>query len=167
MDATKEVELAKEYFVQGFPTLMLFRKGVKVGDYDGGRTSGEIVDYMRKQADPNWKPPPSVVLQLSQDNFTKTAKTKDLMLVSVIFFHFLSVIDFFSKVWFYAPWCKHCKQLEPEMEGAAVELEGWGITVAKVDIMFIILANSIAIHIFHLDHSLTIIVVIQIGRAHV
>ena len=26
------------------------------------------------------------------------------------------------------------------MEGAAVELEGWGITVAKVDIMFIILA---------------------------
>ena len=69
MDATKEVELAKEYFVQGFPTLMLFRKGVKVGDYDGGRTSGEIVDYMRKQADPNWKPPPSVVLQLSQDNF--------------------------------------------------------------------------------------------------
>jgi len=116
VDATKEVELAKEYFVQGFPTLMLFRKGVKVGDYDGGRTSGEIVDYMRKQADPNWKPPPSVVLQLSQDNFTKTAKTKDLMLV-----------------WFYAPWCKHCKQLEPEMEGAAVELEGWGITVAKVD----------------------------------
>ena len=92
VDATKEVELAKEYFVQGFPTLMLFRKGVKVGDYDGGRTSGEIVDYMRKQADPNWKPPPSVVLQLSQDNFTKTAKTKDLMLVSVIFFHFLSVM---------------------------------------------------------------------------
>ena len=116
VDATKEVELAKEYFVQGFPTLILFRKGVKVGDYDGGRTSGEIVEYMRKQADPNWTPPPSVVLQLSQENFTKTAKTKDLMLV-----------------WFYAPWCKHCKQLEPEMEGAAVELEGWGITVAKVD----------------------------------
>ena len=88
VDATKEVELAKEYFVQGFPTLMLFRKGVKVGDYDGGRTSGEIVDYMRKQADPNWKPPPSVVLQLSQDNFTKTTKTKDLMLVCAIFFHF-------------------------------------------------------------------------------
>ena len=96
VDATKEVELAKEYFVQGFPTLMLFRKGVKVGDYDGGRTSGEIVDYMRKQADPNWKPPPSVVLQLSQDNFTKTAKTKDLMLVSVIFFSFFISRDCFS-----------------------------------------------------------------------
>ena len=71
---------------------------------------------MRKQADPDWKPPPSVILKLTMDNFTKTAKTKDLMLV-----------------WFYAPWCKHCKQLEPEMEGAAGELEGWGVTVAKVD----------------------------------
>ena len=116
VDATKEVELAKEYFVQGFPTLILFKKGVKVADYDGGRTSGEIIEYMRKQADPNWAPPPSVVLTLSTDNFTKTAKTKDLMLV-----------------YFYAPWCKHCKQLEPEMEGAAGELDGWGITIAKVD----------------------------------
>ena len=43
------------------------------------------------------------------------------------------------------------------MEGAAVELEGWGITVAKVEIIFIILANghhrlnSIAIHVFHVN----------------
>jgi len=116
VDATKEAELAKEYFVQGFPTVILFREGVKVADYDGGRTSGEIIEYMRKQADPNWKPPPTAVLKLTQDNFTKTAKAKDLMLV-----------------WFYAPWCKHCKQLEPEMEGAANELEGWGVTIAKVD----------------------------------
>merc|ERR1719320_969819 len=115
VDATKEAELAKEYFVQGFPTLMLFREGVKVADYDGGRTSGEIIEYMRKQADPSWKPPPSAVLKLTQDNFTKTAKAKDLMLV-----------------WFYAPWCKHCKQLEPEMEGAANELDGWGVTIARL-----------------------------------
>ena len=103
-------------------------------DYSGPRTSKEIVSYMRKQADPDWKPPPSMVLPLTMDNFTKTAKAKDMMVV-----------------WFYAPWyasldkiirvqnvillprCKHCKQLEPEMEGAAAELEGWGVTVAKVD----------------------------------
>merc|ERR550519_1772452 len=116
VDATKEAELAKEYFVQGFPTIILFRKGVKVEDYSGGRTSGEIVEYMRKQADPNWAPPPSAVLKLTADNFTKIAKSRELMLVM-----------------FYAPWCKHCKQLEPEYEGAAIELDGWGITLAKVD----------------------------------
>ena len=87
VDATKEGELAKEYFVQGFPTLILFRKGVKVEDYSGPRTSKEIVSYMRLQADPDWKPPPSMVLPLTMDNFTKTAKAKDMMVV-----------------WFYAPW---------------------------------------------------------------
>jgi len=116
VDATKEGALAKEHFVQGFPTIILFRNGEKVEDYDGGRTSGEIVEYMERHADPNWAPPPSAVLTLSQDNFTKTAKGKDIMLVM-----------------FYAPWCKHCKQLEPEYEGAAVELKDWGITLAKVD----------------------------------
>eukprot|EP00088_Acartia_fossae_P059160 TRINITY_DN6994_c0_g1_i2.p1 TRINITY_DN6994_c0_g1~~TRINITY_DN6994_c0_g1_i2.p1 ORF type:complete len:684 (+),score=152.98 TRINITY_DN6994_c0_g1_i2:49-2100(+) len=116
VDATKESELAKEYMVQGFPTMLLFRKGEKVEDYEGGRTSDEIIEYMKRQADPNWKPPPSVVLTLTQDNFTKVAKAESLMLTM-----------------FYAPWCKHCKQIMPEFEGAATELKGWGITLAKVD----------------------------------
>ena len=30
VDATKESELAKEYMIQGFPTIILFRNGVKV-----------------------------------------------------------------------------------------------------------------------------------------
>jgi protein disulfide-isomerase A4 len=116
VDATKESDLAKEYMVQGFPTLILFRKGVKVENYEGGRTSGEIVAYMKKQNDPNWKPPPSAVVVLTADNFTKFVKNEKLSLAM-----------------FYAPWCKHCKQLEPEYEGAAAELKGWGIPLVKVD----------------------------------
>ena len=71
VDASKESELAKEYMVQGFPTLTLFRKGVKVEDYSGPRTADGLVEYMQKQADPNWKPPPSAVVTLTADNFTK------------------------------------------------------------------------------------------------
>jgi thioredoxin-related protein len=37
VDSTKEVELAKEYFVQGFPTIILFRNGDKVEEYPGDR----------------------------------------------------------------------------------------------------------------------------------
>ena len=37
VDATKEGELAKEHMIQGFPTLTIFKKGVKFEDYSGER----------------------------------------------------------------------------------------------------------------------------------
>ena len=127
VDASKEGELAKEHFIQGFPTLSLFRYGEKVGkfqfyriilyvtyvlknpqlitlsvfflqveDYKGERTADAIVEYMLKMNDPNWRPPPSPVVELVSENFTSWVKNKDIALV----------------MW-YAPWCKHCKQVKP------------------------------------------------------
>merc|ERR1711899_61907 len=71
VDASKEAELAKEHMVQGFPTLTVFKKGVKFEDYSGERTADAIIAYMKKLADPNWAPPPSAVVTLTADNFTK------------------------------------------------------------------------------------------------
>lgn len=116
VDATKESDLAKEFMVQGFPTILIFRKGEKVDTYEGGRTSQEIVEYMQKQNDPNWKPPPSAIVPLTSDNFTRFVKNEKLVLAL-----------------FYAPWCKHCKQVMVEYEGAAAELKEWGIQLVKID----------------------------------
>ena len=96
VDASKESELAKEFMIQGFPTLTVFKKGVKFEDYTGERTADAIIAYMKKLSDPNWAPPPSAVVALTAENFTKFVKNERLSLV----------------MW-YAPWCKHCKQVMP------------------------------------------------------
>lgn len=71
---------------------------------------------MKEKLDPNWKPPASPVITLTSSNFTKTVRDSELILVQ-----------------FYAPWCKHCQQLEPEYEAAARSLSEYGIPLAKVD----------------------------------
>ena len=96
VDASKEVELAKEHMIKGFPTLTVFRKGAKIEDYSGERNAVGIIAYMKKMNDPNWKPAPSAVVPLTAENFTKFIKNEKLSLV----------------MW-YAPWCKHCKQITP------------------------------------------------------
>lgn len=46
-----QTELAQQFGIRGFPTLKLFKAG-KVSDYSGGRTSAEIVNWMKKQSGP-------------------------------------------------------------------------------------------------------------------
>lgn len=56
------------------------------------------------------------VLTLTGETFAEAVKTHEKLIVE-----------------FYAPWCGHCKKLEPEYEAAAGPLKEEGITLAKVD----------------------------------
>ncbi len=53
VDATVETALATRFDVQGFPTLKWFVDGELAGDYTGGRTSAELVQWVtKKTSDP-------------------------------------------------------------------------------------------------------------------
>lgn len=60
---------------------------------------------------------PSKVLTVTASNFKKEILDSPLV----------------SMVAFIAPWCGHCKALEPEWEEAAAKLEGEGVLVGRVD----------------------------------
>ncbi|CAF1285814.1 unnamed protein product [Rotaria sordida] len=119
IDATVEQILAQEYSIEGYPTLKIFhRNSPKPIDYEGPRQPGSaIADYIKDFANPNWTPPPSDVVILTSENFTQFIVNEELTLVE-----------------FYAPWCGHCKRLEPKFEKAATLLKkDTNIRLAKVD----------------------------------
>jgi len=115
IDATEERQLAERYGVTGYPTMKLVRNG-EVSDWKGGRDKQEIIDTLVEMSDPEWTEPPSDVVVLTTENFDEVVMNEDFVIVE-----------------FYAPWCGHCKKLEPEWEAAATILKKDGIILAKVD----------------------------------
>jgi thioredoxin-like negative regulator of GroEL len=81
VDATREESLAVEYMVNSFPTLVVFRNGFRVGNFDGDRSATPIFEYMMKENDPDWAPPPSQLPSLAEANFTEVVSKKKLALI--------------------------------------------------------------------------------------
>uniref|UniRef100_A0A8C2F472 Protein disulfide-isomerase A6 n=1 Tax=Cyprinus carpio TaxID=7962 RepID=A0A8C2F472_CYPCA len=128
VDADQHNSLGGQYGVRGFPTIKIFGANKqKPEDYQGGRSGQAIVDAALnalrslvkdrlggkaggsdygKQSGGGAGNKKDVV-ELTDDNFDRTVLDSD-------------------DVWmveFFAPWCGHCKNLEPEWKAAATEVK--------------------------------------------
>ncbi|XP_077147547.1 protein disulfide-isomerase A6 isoform X1 [Ranitomeya variabilis] len=127
VDCDQHKALGGQYEIRGFPTIKIFGANKnKPDDYQGGRTSEAIVDGAlnalrslvkdrlsgrggggydsgKQQRTTGSK---KEVIELTDDNFDRLVLNGD-------------------DVWlveFFAPWCGHCKNLEPEWAAAASEV---------------------------------------------
>ncbi|XP_021377087.1 protein disulfide-isomerase A5-like [Mizuhopecten yessoensis] len=115
VDATLEPNLASKFGVKGYPALKYFKDGKEAFDYKMGRTTDNLVSFMKnpssKEPEPpaeeeSWSSVPSGVKHLTDDNFSSAMAKLDTALVM-----------------FYAPWCGHCKKAKPAYQAAADQLE--------------------------------------------
>lgn len=61
VDATEETDLAEKFEIRGYPTLKFFNNG-KIVEYSGGRTSEDIIKWLKKKTGP-----PAVELTSADD----------------------------------------------------------------------------------------------------
>lgn len=128
VDADKHQSLGGQYGVQGFPTIKIFGSNKnRPEDYQGGRTGEAIVDaalsalrqlvkdrlggrgggYSSGKQGRSEGSGKKDVIELTDDTFDKNVlDSEDVWMVE-----------------FYAPWCGHCKNLEPEWAAAATEVK--------------------------------------------
>jgi len=121
VDCTVHGDLCGEHGISGYPTLKWFGKGKpEPAPYSGGRTAKDIIEFINKETGLKARVPgavPSVVVELNADNFDEVVNSK---------------VNAFVK--FFAPWCGHCKKLEPDYEKFAVAFDSESdVVIARVD----------------------------------
>lgn len=129
VDMDQDQSVGAPYQIKGFPTIKVFGSNKKSpSEYSGGRTAQAIVDEAINQlkalarerlgggkssgsggsSSSSGSGGKKDVIELTDSNFDELVlNSEDIWLVE-----------------FFAPWCGHCKNLEPEWAKAATELKG-------------------------------------------
>jgi len=126
VDCTTNKVTCNDVGVRGYPTLLMFYEGDQGKKYQGGRTVDAMTTFIKEEkgdivanAEPVDKLAITVdngVAELTDDNF-EAAVGKGVAFVK-----------------FFAPWCGHCKRLQPVWEGLAKKFDSNSdVTIAKMD----------------------------------
>ncbi|OAF69158.1 hypothetical protein A3Q56_03101 [Intoshia linei] len=131
VDSTVYKELASEYNVEGYPTIVYFLNGENY-KYEGGRTKEDLVEFM---TDPKAQDKPVEVTHV------KIATTEN----------FYEIINSqpYVVVMFYAPWCGHCKKFLPIFDTSSNRLDHDNVDILLVKVDATVeteLANKFAVN---------------------
>ncbi len=142
---TTDREAGEPYGIKGFPTIKFFGfDKSKPIDYSGARDDSAIVSYAldKVQSEVNKrksgggsssKPDRKQKKNAGGSEQKGTFSDKDVVVLDGSNFDELVLGS--RDIWlveFYAPWCGHCKKLEPEWNEAASKLRGQ-VKMGKVD----------------------------------
>merc|ERR1711920_32933 len=154
VDCDQHKDIAGRFGVQGFPTIKVFGADkYKPTDYQGQRDAPSIAKHGMKQAkalvkarldgkktDSKDKTKSNKKDKKDKSKFDDASKKKgkkgNKPVVKLTDSNFKSEVYGSDELWmveFYAPWCGHCKQLEPEWHAAGASLMGSGVKFGAVD----------------------------------
>lgn len=124
VDADEHKTLGGQFGVRGFPTIKIFGANKnKPSDFNGQRTAQGIVDAALAEAKQKVKA--ALNGESGGGGSGKSGSKQDVIeLTSANFDKLVLESDDLWLVEFFAPWCGHCKNLEPEWAKAASELKG-------------------------------------------
>lgn len=112
VDADKNKDLGKKAGVRGFPTLKWYPAGsTEPEEFNSGRDLESIVKLVTEKSGKKSSikpPPPPAAEQLTDRNFDQVVLDEDKD----------------ALVEFYAPWCGHCKNLNPTYQQVAQAFSG-------------------------------------------
>lgn len=124
VDVDANPQLSNEYQVQGIPTIKYFGdKKKNHADYTGGRTADDIVNYsieklqseVKKRQGGGSSSNSGAKKEEKKSSGSKRTNTDEVIVLDQT--NFDAMVMGSKDIWlleFYAPWCGHCKNLEPE-----------------------------------------------------
>ncbi|CAL1537590.1 unnamed protein product [Lymnaea stagnalis] len=132
IDCTQSTVVCKAYEIRGYPTLLWFKDGQKIDQFQAPRSIEVLTKFVQdkltvekgeQHGHDSEKVPEEIkedsaggaVVELTEENF-KTIIASGLVFIK-----------------FYAPWCGHCKRLAPTWDDLARESSGQPVVIAKVD----------------------------------
>lgn len=113
-DTNQDAHRVRERFnVTGFPRTLYFEKGKYKFEYSAGHSKSDLEGFLEDPQPPKPKEPEQAWSDAENDVHHLTDETFDQFIADN------------SKVllFFYAPWCGHCKSLKPEWDKAAAQLK--------------------------------------------